>query len=672
MRKDEDKLIDRERSSISGFLVLFLLVSVTGFVTYAFNGNNTWIQWTYLLHILTGIIFLSPLVLYLLYHIRRVHGQRRAIVYLFGVLLALALIIVAISGFHMSVVGQKEALRWIYNTHVQASFMLLLLMLLHLVIHIITLPKKRKRCGAGSFNTIGLSTLYSSAFGLVIGCLFLLSLTYAYDQLPLRYKDIAIISPYQLNYGANPFSPSQTTTKNQGFLDRRRLSNSDRCGTCHTDIANEWKSSMHAQAGSDKSYQKNINLLAKSKGMVATRYCEGCHSPVALLSGELTEGGRLDTYGHLVEGVGCMGCHGVDNAAHLKGVASYNMNPVNSYLFADSDNWVETKIHNYLIQIQPRQHRKEMSRQVLFQSEFCATCHTQFMDKDMNDWGWVKMQDEYMAWLNSVYSGQNMHEFSSQKISRCQDCHFPLLSLNDPSANKGGLVRSHRSLGANTAIPFYTGDDTQLQLVAEFLKSDKVRVNIEKPNREGATHSDKYISAEVSGDSEAPAYFYLNEKATVNVIVTNAQVGHDFPGGTTDINEVWIHFKVVDSQGLAIFESGAVDINNNVDRNAYFYKSNQIDRHGRHVWRHDLFNVVGDSFKRVIKAGQSDIVSYKFVIPGWAKGPISLTAKIRYRKFNNRYARWALDDPSIELPIIDMALDSISIPLRLKKEIESS
>lgn len=670
MQQKNEKSITQEKHEVSRFLSVFLLAALSGFISYFVQGNSVWLQWTYLLHILTGTLLTFPLIRYTGVHFKRCQGLKRPFMMTSGIILLAIAAGVILTGFHIALFGQTEALRWIYNSHVILSAVVVCLVVIHIVLHSLTLPQKRRSNVDSPFLTLTKKNATTAVASLGACSVVVIAFTFSYSLLPSPYKDEAAIKPYELSYGGNPFSPSQTTSFTGGFLDAKRLSNSDRCGTCHADITKQWQSSMHAQAASDKSYQTNINLLAKSKGMAATRYCEGCHAPVALLSGELSKGGRLDTYGHMVEGIGCMGCHGIDSAVHLKGVASYNAAPINDYLFADSDSWLGTKLHNYLIRIQPRKHRVDMNRPIVFEAEFCATCHTQFMDKDMNSWGWVKMQDEYSAWLNSPYSGQSTQEFANKEITRCQDCHFPFEQIDDPSSDKQGLARSHRSLGSNTAIPYYTGDQEQLQLTKAFLQADKVRVTIEKPNRKDATYSHKYVSPDSSSTQETPAYFYLNEKVSLNLIITNANVGHDFPGGTTDINEVWIHFKVSDSQNRIIYESGAIEESNDVDPNAYFYLSKPIDRQGNHIWKHDLFNMVGDSFKRVIKAGQSDIVSYDFEVPSWAKGPLTISSIVRYRKFNNQYARWALDDPTIELPIVNMARDALTIPLRKKHEVE--
>ena len=164
-------------------------------------------------------------------------------------------------------------------------------------------------------------------------------------------------------------------------------------------------------------------------------------------------------------------------------------------------------------------------------------------------------------------------------------------------------------------------------------------------------------------------YFYLGEAVDLTTIVTNVGVGHDFPGGTTDINEAWVHLRVVDAQNDVVFESGGLTEHNDVDPKAHFYRTLAVDRHGKHVWRHDLFNMVGDSYRKVIPAGASDVVTYSFKIPAWVKSPLAVSATVRYRKFNNRYARWALARPDAKLPIVDVARADMQLPVREKPRV---
>lgn len=665
----EGTTLEREKRLGSYFIATLAVTALTGFATFALPGKGAaWQQWSYLVHTMQGLILTVLLVAYVYMHFRRTLGLRRPGVALAGILAAMSALAIVLSGLHITIFGQSEPRRAVYWIHVMLGAGATLLLLGHVFLHRLTYPSSRQESkpALGSIHPLTLRSAVRQCASVVA----IVGLgTLGYFALPSPYNDVAAIQPYELDkYGPNPFWPSRNETASGGFYDPRRVGASEDCGDCHADIFKQWQASIHAKAASDRAYQTNVNLLAKNKGMAATRYCEGCHAPIPMMSGQLSTGGKLDTHGHMKEGVSCLSCHAMEKVLNTSGVASYLTRPPSLYMFAGYDNPIAKEVHNYLVRLNPSLHRSEMSRAPLGQPEMCATCHAQFMPKEMNDWGWVKMQDDYTAWLNGPFSGQSKHTFAKGGVTRCQDCHFAKQKMNDPSANADGFVSAHRSPGANTAIPFIDGDHEQQRIVTEFLQANRVTVSIDKPNRERPVRNDRFVDPAITRQTESLSYYYLGEEPTLNVVVSNIGVGHDFPGGTSDINEAWVQFVATDAQGRTIMESGAVRDDGDVDHGAYFYRSIPVDKGGRHVWRHDLFRMVGDSFKKVIEPGAADVVSYKLKIPMWAKSPMNLYAVVRYRKLNNRYAQWALNDATIRLPIVDVASDSIKIPLREKPE----
>jgi len=664
-----EELITKERSRMGRLLGSLAVAAVSGFVTYFFPSHAVWQQFTYLLHTGIGLYVALVLLPYVRVHFKRTFGIRRPVMVIVG-LLAVALTLALIgTGIHITIIGQRESLRWVYVAHVYTAYATLFALVLHVLGQRLMRLDQRRDKSLGWYPSLTWPAVSRMPIALGVAGIGLLAATLIYMGMPLRYSDQAVIQPYTQGYGEHPFRPSQTETSTGTFIDVRQINGSDNCASCHEDIAAQWKQSIHAQAAAEQAYQTNVNLLSTKKSMEATRYCEGCHAPVALLTGQLTKGGRLDTFGHMHEGVNCQTCHNMSKVVHLKGVASFEFEPGADYLFANRDNTVANHLHNFLVKIQPRQHRQTMGRDLLHTPQMCATCHAQFMDKDMNSWGWVKMQDDFTAWMNSPYSGQGVQTFSKQSVTRCQDCHMPLVAGNDPSADQDGKFRAHFMPGANTAIPWHIGNHEQLQRVTDFLQGDKVRISFERPARTEAVESTIPIPANTSIKKEAPPYFYFGEPASLTVVVTNVGVGHDFPGGTTDINEAWIHLRVVDAEQNVVFESGALTAENDVDPGAQFYRTIAIDRSGKHVWRHDLFNMVGDSYKKMIPAGESDVVSYDLSVPAWAKSPLSASATVRYRKLNNKYARWVLKRPDAVLPIVDIARSVLTIPVREKPKV---
>jgi hypothetical protein len=154
------------------------------------------------------------------------------------------------------------------------------------------------------------------------------------------------------------------------------------------------------------------------------------------------------------------------------------------------------------------------------------------------------------------------------------------------------------------------------------------------------------------------------------VIISNRGVGHNFPAGTIDLGEAWIEIAVHDGQGALVYQSGELSDDLSLAPGTHVYKSVPVDRGGREVWMHDLFNMVGESFRRVIPAGESDLVVRSFTVPAWARSPLTVSATLKYRKLNERYARFALGAEYQPVPVVDVAWDSLAIPLRIRVEVE--
>jgi len=668
------QLLKRERGQNLWLYSILITLLISGLYNYLFSEHSVFSQWLSLAHSIVGIASLLLLIPFLVTHFYRTLGQRRAGLFTSGVILLILSMLMALTGLSLIFGGQTEQSVWLIDLHIASALSMFAFLIIHIVTHYLWLaPNRRetlKRTQASNlkyFPSIESRNFYwIGGFALSFFTLTLCA-TFLYLSFWPSPNNQPAVTDYQYNYSSHPFRPSQTETASGTFIDKNQIAGSQNCANCHQEIAEQWYSSIHKQAASDPSYVTNVSLLAKNKGIEATRYCEGCHAPVALLTGQLSEGGTHGGVKDTVafnEGISCLSCHNIESTTHLKGVASYRYEPLNPYLFFGSQSSFLNAVHDYLVSINPSQHKSDMAKDILFEPEVCATCHVQFMDKEMNDWGWVKMQDEYTAWLESPYSMQSEQAFAHSERTRCQDCHMPLVEGKDPSANSDGKFRSHRFIGANTMLPSLNNDQEQLAQTQKFLQSNKVRLTINPPNRKDATQSDKQITEDIRASTEAPAYYYLNESVKVSVVASNIGVGHNFPGGTLDINESWIAFTAVDATGKIIYESGFLEDDLSVEINAYFYRSLPIDRFGKLVWKHDLFNRVGETYKNFIPAGGSDIIEYSFKIPSWAKGPIALSAVLKYRKFNQRYAKWVLGDDYQDLPITDMARATIMVPLR--------
>lgn len=656
-------LIASEKKVLPAFIVCFVFVFITGLAHCLVVDLNLYSQLNLVVHLLFGFFVLLVSPIYCYRHFKRVVGIRKPLVNALGAVSSILLIVYLSLSIYIFILGHREDNVLIFNLHAWGALIILISIASHvLVFRFVRYGKKTKTNFTsikGFSSEYGKKTLVSSVTYLL---LVLIVSRVGGDGMEEGYDTGA--KDYDYSYGDHPFLPSQTDTKDSQFIHQEFIANSHTCESCHQEIFDQWVGSTHRLAAADPTYVTNISLLAEKKGIAATRYCEGCHAPVALLTGELTPGGQHGGISGTPanhEGVGCVSCHRATKAVHLEGVASYYFEPQRSYLFDNSNNFILSAINKLMISLYAEPHKQDMSSSFIAEPASCATCHSQFMDKELNNWGWVKMQDEYRAWLDSPFSNQGDPTFGGGEVQRCQDCHMPLVKSKDPSANRDGFVRSHRFAAANTMLPFLAGDQVQLRETINFLQSNKMHISIEEPNRRNATQSVLTVNEPLRLHSETPYYLYLNEEASLNVSVANTGVGHNFPGGTTDINQAWVEFKVVDVTGATIFHSGFIGDGEILDPAAHIYQSIPVDRFGNHVWKHDLFNMVGRTYKNVVEAGKSDLINYKFSIPSWVKGPISIMATLKYRKLNTRYAKWSLKELYTPLPIVDMARDTLVV-----------
>ncbi|ODS22580.1 hypothetical protein AB835_13410 [Candidatus Endobugula sertula] len=266
-------------SLFSGLLLLLPLFALTG------------LQINLLLHTLLGSLLALPLLRYSLLHFTRTVGIRSPLLIFSGLAASMLLLGLFVSGFWMAIEGQSEEYGWIDQLHAITVYSFLGLLVIHLLAHRYQ-KRKKQHTHKRPFITVTHSTPKVTGLALGLYSLVLLGAGVLPSMLPTETTKVYPSNDYVLDYDDHPFRPSQTETVSGGFVLTEQIAKSQQCGSCHTDIYEQWLSSTHRQAASDPAYVKNINLLEKNRGITATRYCEGCHAPVALLTGELTPGGK--------------------------------------------------------------------------------------------------------------------------------------------------------------------------------------------------------------------------------------------------------------------------------------------------------------------------------------------------------------------------------------------
>lgn len=475
----------------------------------------------------------------------------------------------------------------------------------------------------------------------------------------------------------SPFFPSAAQTTTGGKIPSDFFLESAACGECHKDVYEQWQSSMHRFSSfNNQFYRKSIEYMQETAGVQASKWCAGCHDHAMLFNGMFEKPVRdqLDTP-EAHAGLACVSCHSIVHVPDTMGNGGFVIQYPKLHGLAASDFGIVRAVHNYVTNTAPAAHRRAFLKPFMREdrSEFCASCHKVHLDVPVNGYRWVRGFNSYDNWQASGVSGQGARSFYyPEQAQDCADCHMPLVPSNDPG-NKNGMVRSHRFAAANTAVPYVNRDQRQLDEVTKFLQDDIVSVDIfaMSPVTEDSAspqmmRSSGQLSAATSfavgeevgarrgpvllrevGNLAAPLdkaapRVRPGETVRVDVVVRTRKVGHFFPSGTVDAFDVWVEFEAMNAAGDRIFWSGAVAGGAGpVDPGAHFYRALQVDAHGNPIDKRNAFHMRGLLYARLIPPGAADVVHYRLTVPADASGPLTLRAKLNYRKFSHSYTAFA-------------------------------
>ncbi len=487
---------------------------------------------------------------------------------------------------------------------------------------------------------------------------------------------------YRRPFGDSPFAPSLARTSTGGAVNPAVLAGSASCGTsgCHETIVKEWEPSAHRYASRSRFFQAIQHAMAANNGPESTRYCAGCHDPIALFSGAKNLYDEDLSSPGADEGVSCASCHSIART-DVRGNADYTLEPPRPYLFQGESRQETPFLARFLIRALPDAHRRSYARDLLKTPELCGACHKQFIDEKVNGVGWVQLQNQYDNWRKSHWfqaaAGTDGKVADPRKTLSCRECHMRLTPSDDPAAGDSqdfnrstgdGTHRNHRFIGANQWHPLLhglPGAAEQVRLTEEWLQGKSPIPEI----------ADRWAAGPaVALEIEAPEAARPGEEVPLRVLVTSNKVGHDFPTGPLDIIQSWIELTVTDAAGREVYSSGAVDAKGFIQEGAFIFKAEGVDRAGNLIDRHNLWEMVGARFRRSLFPGVTDAAEYRFAcpstlaraaplpperehrvaIPAGAAGPLRVRARLRYRKVDQTLIEYLYPGKGITAPITDM------------------
>jgi tetratricopeptide (TPR) repeat protein len=644
--------------------------------------------WAFILHTGVGLVFLLPFIVFGCYHLSTARKRPNRVAVRLGVLVFLCGLLVSVSGVALI---QLEGMPQLPTGSISRSITywahvgLPVLAIIFYVAHRKAGPPIKWKWGYAWGGAVGVFTI---------------AMLVLHAQDPRKWY---AVGPKE---GVQYFFPSDARTADGNFIPAQALMMDEYCMKCHADIYNDHLHSAHKFSSFNNppylfSVRQTRKVSLERDGDVkASRWCAGCHDPVPFFSGAFDDP-KFDDVKHPTAhaGITCVVCHAMTNVNATTGNAAYTIENPQHYPFAFSDDPTLQWINNQLIKAKPDFHKKTFLKPFHKSagnnkaSEFCSTCHKVALPGALNHYKeWLRGQNHYDSFLLSGVSGHGARSFyyPPQAKTNCADCHMPLrpstdFGAKDRDGSGVAKVHHHGFPAANTGLfavlkdeeryqQLSEGFDKAIQLHTDFLtgtdpegKDKKLRIDLfgVKNFKPDGTVDDETLVAPLRPELPKlrPGQTYL-----VEVVIRTLNLGHPFPQGTADSNEIWVDF-LAKSGSRVIGRSGALanpDESGPVDEWSHFVNVLMLSREGKRIDRRNPEDIFTPLYDHQIPPGAAQVVHYKLEVPPDVKDPIDLTVRLRYRKFDYAYMEYVHKDKGVpvpKLPIVDLCSDHIVLPV---------
>jgi hypothetical protein len=394
----------------------------------------------------------------------------------------------------------------------------------------------------------------------------------------------------------SPWAPGLLVQDGKGAAPSASHEESTVCGSCHVDVAAQWKTSAHAFASfNNPLYRVAVERTRSEVGFAASRMCAGCHDLALLTSGGMDQPiAPGDPRAHA--GVSCTSCHSATHAT-LDG---------NGSLTLRSDTALPETIEAATVE----NHRQRVVSPVLRTAELCAGCHRSFLGAQTGNASAFFGMDDFGAWQKSAYNHSTAERPDAVIAQDCRGCHMPKEDavLGDVAAKKGKIT-SHRFLGSHTTLAAMRGDADTVRRVQDFLK-DSVRVEISGARTSGGPFVETPSALPLSGGAGFE----------VDVVVFNERVGHRFPGSVMDNQGTKLEVELVSASGRVLAVA-----------NQHELRSEVVDVTGEPVHERQTHRFVSAVWNHTVPARDARAVRIGFEVPlalPKTEFPLSVRARV--------------------------------------------
>lgn len=326
------------------------------------------------------------------------------------------------------------------------------------------------------------------------------------------------------------------------------------CGGCHEQQFREWNGSVHSLAFKDPIYQGELVKAVKAVGHDISRQCEGCHSPVGMMRGEIKGPGLTGLSSLALQGVSCDVCHSVSGVTHWQTPAR---EPENGSLILSPG--VESERGQKLIKRGPFPPTEDcgggfhecVQSGLHLQAELCAGCHQVYHHE-----AHFPLEATYLEWKHGPYA---------QRTILCQDCHMVDIGtfkrVADDYVQPQRDDYRHYFNGANYLLSFLgaaaatkAGDPA---LAESLMKQYAMAVE----------------RLQLAAGLELTPVYHDRRLSELMVRVSNLRAGHNLPTSLTNVRQMWLEVVVSDAAGRVLLSSGSVQADGSLPANTRLFNS---------------------------------------------------------------------------------------------------
>lgn len=454
--------------------------------------------------------------------------------------------------------------------------------------------------------------------------------------------------------GGSEYSPSLVDVE-EDEPNVETLTQTDKCGECHSEVVKQWRDSVHAFASfNNPMYRMVFDEFVEAEGHDRGKHCAGCHDPVPLVAGDVGSPIAPDSQRAHV-GVTCNTCHGITDAT-TDGNGSYTLTTSEVPVPEEGD--PESL----------ERHKKRVTTEKVDQTKMCASCHRGFLSEKTGHDSFIFGFDEYRPWRRSGWNGNPVTRVDEHVANRdCVDCHMP----EDPETG----AASHRFPGGHSAMAEMIGSEEQLESIVELIE-DAATID---------------VAAAGVGDERmptAPEKFSVEPggRFWVDVVVRNVAGGHNLPGGQRDLRDTWFEVVVRSADGELLAEAGRDHRETGEDKSAHRLRKLVLTPEAETEATHGIAHFRTKAFDKSIPPRNAEMARYAWTIPDSLSAedfPLVVEARLQHRRLSEVFyessceaaqterGRAFLDgteatlgtrpDPCVEQPIVEMAKDTAEV-----------